>query len=142
VSNRMLFGNQFVALPYIILYQTNQTIKYAFGSSAPSYIQVSTGNILAVGTWAHIVMVYNGGSSVLGVSGNVKIYCNAVLQVYGAESISGTVNTSCKVGDFYLAGADNTYDYDGKMDQVLVYNRELSAAEVALLYGEYDGYNF
>jgi len=77
---------------------------------------------MLTGSWHHVVAVYNND--------HYTIYKDGVLQ----DSTSG--HGSCidlplaeDVGDLFLG-----YRFTGKMDDVLIYNREISPEEVAELY--------
>ncbi len=74
------------------------------------------------GSWHHAVAVYNND--------HYKIYKDGVLQ----DSISG--KASCTdlhlaedVGDLYIG-----YRFTGKIDDILIYNREITSEEVTELY--------
>ncbi len=74
------------------------------------------------GIWHHVVATYNNNS--------YKIYFNGVLN----ESVAGIANcttpyTAQDIGDLFIGKT-----YTGKIDDVLIYNRELSAQDVMDLY--------
>jgi hypothetical protein len=126
---------------------TNGRMGYLFVSGANYHYSEATTTALAAGSWYHVVFVYNGGNSVLYNSGNIKIYVNGTLQTLALVLNSGTISASCRDSKaLRLAmtadtGAD-AYDYDGKMDQVLVWNRPITPEEVALLYNSGNGLAF
>lgn len=78
---------------------------------------------MLTGSWYHVVAVYNNG--------NCKIYKNGVLQDPTAgPGTCQDLPPGEDVGDLFLG-----YRFTGKMDDILIYNREISAGEVAELYG-------
>jgi hypothetical protein len=76
----------------------------------------------AVGQWSHVVGTYDGT--------NQKLYVNGVL--YTPTSWSGTIlsNTTASIG----RGDGNNAAFQGAIDDVRIYNRALSQAEVTNLY--------
>jgi large repetitive protein len=78
-----------------------------------------------VGVWYHAMCVFDGST--------MRLYVNGVLQADAVSYPSGlAVGTSpMKIGVFYT---DNNLPLDGGIDDVRVYNRALSAAEVTQLY--------
>ncbi|MCB4756844.1 MAG: hypothetical protein LHV69_07430, partial [Elusimicrobia bacterium] len=90
-------------------------------------------SIYGIGVWQHVAVTYDGTSQASGV----KIYINGVLQpvtVY-ADNLSGTIlnNTTPYIG----MRSDSSEYFPGQMDDLRVYNRVLSAAEVQTLAGGY-----
>jgi len=88
----------------------------------------STG--VTVGTWTHVAAVFDFSG------GTIKVYLNGTLSATNAAAgfaSTSTPNTPCRS---CTLGAQDTGDsnfYQGGMDDVLVYNRALSAAEVSTL---------
>lgn len=86
---------------------------------------VSSGaGAITTGTWYHIVGVKNGSSS--------KIYVN------GAEAGSGTLQNPTSTSDDFLIGSyrAGALPVSGLMDDVRIWNRALSEAEVGDLYND------
>lgn len=88
-------------------------------------------------TWYHLVMVYNGV--------DIRCYVNGKLDSNGADNpkvySSGINNTSSHA--FMAIGAGSGSDttpldapYNGRMGEVLIYNRALSPSEIQQLYVE------
>jgi hypothetical protein len=107
----------------IVIY--NNGIGY--DDNAANNMAVST-NILLTNTWSHIAVVDNG------TIGETKIYLDGVLQ-----SVTEEVN-NCGVGGSQLCiGARTTQTanyFNGFIDNVMIFDRILSAAEIAHLYRE------
>ncbi|MDP7693686.1 MAG: Ig-like domain-containing protein, partial [Vicinamibacterales bacterium] len=85
-----------------------------------------------VGTWIHVVATYSGNHS----SSGIRLYLNGI-QVDDANDNSGSYagmpDTSVPVN---IGGYEALSDYtDGAIDEVRIYSRELSAAEVSTLHG-------
>ncbi|BAQ92647.1 hypothetical protein [uncultured Mediterranean phage uvMED] len=97
------------------------------GKVSAQYANTNSAHILSnsavsTGQWVHLVGVHTSSSS--------KLYVNGVLQSGGSASDYFTCdqNTigSRRSGEFF----------DGKLDQVRIYSKELSSSEVTTLYGE------
>jgi hypothetical protein len=74
------------------------------------------------GNWNHILMIWDTSA--------VTAYLNGV-SVAGAASASTNSNAETIIGD--IIGHSAGYDFDGKIDEVRIYNRALSADEVRRL---------
>ena len=78
-----------------------------------------TGVIPPVGVWHHLVANYN-----LNKSGGKKVFLNgALLQQGGIGKKNAANNQPLKIGD-----------WPGSLDDIRIYNRALSEAEVKALY--------
>lgn len=95
----------------------------------------TTGNVLATGTWVHIVAVFDG--SLTGNTNRIKFYINGTLST---TSSGGTTPTSLisSASDNILVGwrddSAATYSIDGRMDDIRMYSRALTAGDVSELY--------
>lgn len=85
-----------------------------------------SGTSINLNEWVHVVASYDGSNS--------KIYVNGVLNA----SASDTTDTSYDSVDLYIGtrAGGNTNIFNGKIDDVRIYNKALSASEVAALYGD------
>jgi len=100
------------------------------GSVANNSVIVDYPSIYNDGTWMNICCTYNGNSSYTGVN----IYRNgaSVSPTVITTSIGITINSSASV---QLSGRGGTGAiWPGSMGNAMIYNRELSAAEVAQNY--------
>ncbi len=94
----------------------------------------SDGNIVPTGSWSHICMTYNNSS----VANDPAYYLNGA-QI-GVVEVSTPVGTASSTagGDYFIGAIDNgvagTDFLDGKIDEVRLYNRILTAAEIQSLY--------
>jgi hypothetical protein len=88
-------------------------------------------NVITTNTWYHIVFTKNGTGA-----GDTKIYINGVSQVLLTDNPQvWTDNNNDK-----FIGKGNTsssrHDLDGLLDDIRLYNRSLSSAEVVVLYNQ------
>ena len=100
------------------------TNTYTNGTTSGDY-GVSSSTTLSSGTWYHGAIVVSRGDN------NVKFYLN------GSLDNSATINTlGISTSDYVMVGGPYTDSYsgaryfDGKIAQVLSYNRSLSPAEI------------
>lgn len=83
---------------------------------------------LVAGVWQHIVFTYAGGSNINGA----RVYKDAVV---GSIPGSGTLSGTMLVGqDFNLGSRNAGFFYAGNMDEVTVWDKALTQAEVTELY--------
>ena len=82
------------------------------------------------GVWRHAVATYDGSNTPAGI----KIYINAVSETLTTtqNNLDDTIvnDAICSIGSFNGA----SYFYNGNMDEILIYNKKLSSAEVTALY--------
>ena len=81
----------------------------------------STSTALIAGSWTHVTWVRNGTSN--------KIYVN------GTQEVDSSVTATCAASTLHIGAGYPTY-FDGQIDDVRIYNRALTAAEIKALYSE------
>ncbi|CAE7949138.1 unnamed protein product, partial [Symbiodinium sp. KB8] len=89
-------------------------------------ISTSAG-VITAGQWYHITITKSTGP----VDTGVKIYVNGVDQ--GSLTSNSTIANNLQTGPIYLGqfgAAAMGFNFNGKMDEVVVWDRELSAGEV------------
>jgi len=94
------------------------------------------------GEWYHVVGTYDGSKS----NSGLKIYLNGVDQTAGYNFTSGTY-TGMSNGDQDVVlgkiGWGDAHFWDGRIDEVAIYNTELSSLDVANLYdASFSGYDY
>jgi len=94
----------------------------------------SQGELITYNDWNHIMVTYNGSSLASGVTW----YINGSEATGGTgpssvSSISGTTTNSIMARIGSKVGGDLKY-FNGRIDEIRAYNRELSAAEAADIY--------
>lgn len=97
------------------------------GGTFPLFAFNSTSALVA-GSWQHIVITYSGGSNINGA----RCYRNAsVADTPSSSALSGSFSNTAS----FVLGARNTaFPFSGNIDEVTVWNKALSAAEVSELY--------
>ena len=77
-----------------------------------------------LGQWTHIALTYDGAT--------IKVYANGALVGSGTPTTTGNID-----GDpspFNIGGRDDGLDFNGLIDEVEVFNRTLSQAEITAIY--------
>lgn len=112
---------------YAIRKDTGSSIIVDIDDGSAS-VSLSTSNLPFDGTWAHIVVTWDGSTA--------KIYIDGTEEASDSNSSMGSVSNS---GTFYLGHRDASDDhYQGKLDDVRVYDKALSNTEVSDIYNNVD----
>jgi Concanavalin A-like lectin/glucanases superfamily len=94
------------------------------GEGWPS-ARVTSGEIIKPGVWYHVAWTYDQSAMVLYVNG-----------VAAAKEVIGPQTITASSSDLRISGDDNEHVYfDGLIDEVSLYDRALSSAEIETLYG-------
>jgi len=106
-----------------------EAIRIIFIQSGAVYKYVDS-SVLAVDTWHHVVATYDGSNTV----GGINLYINGSLD-NSTTGTSGTLTSitsaeSLKIGKY----ASSSNMYEGNIDDVIVFNAELSASDVTDIY--------
>lgn len=108
---------------WIYMYLINST-------SANNYIGVSVNTDYSDGTWHHVVATYDGSSTAAGI----HIYVDGVDKVLAVvrDTLSLTIQNAidCCIG----ARGTGAYFWNGYLDEVVIYNKELSQDEAEFRY--------
>jgi len=95
-----------------------------YATTCCSDMDAGNGNELPVGVWKHVVMVHNGAQD--------KIFIDGVLA--NEKNTTGALHKTTYPLGFGYDPIDKGSFFDGSLDDVQLYNRALSDAEVASLY--------
>jgi len=106
-----------------VFYISSGMSRIVFGIQNDSGTRNETANaVISVDTWQHVVGVWDGT--------NTKIYIDNSLSS-NSGSIGGSVS-----GQSWLRIAQATTDFEGKIDEIRIYDRALSSDEIELIYNE------
>ncbi|HEY4525594.1 MAG TPA: LamG domain-containing protein, partial [Candidatus Paceibacterota bacterium] len=107
---------------FLQLYQANSSLRWYINGTAENY------GAPVAGQWQHFAAVYDGTAA------TKAVYLNGTLT--SQVSQSGALNTSnsypLRIGTYYYASPSNLFS--GKIDDVRMYNRALTAAEISAIY--------
>jgi hypothetical protein len=104
-------------------------VRAASGTSTP-YDYLGIGNAEFVGSWHHIVYTWSRGSAM------IALYVDGVLR----QTVNNAKWDASHSGTLQLGGFNSGTpgaSFPGLMDDVRIYNRVLSAAEIGTLSGEH-----
>jgi RHS repeat-associated protein len=106
---------------YSLYANTNYSRPGTYITENGTEYDLTGGNLLPVGQWSYLTSTYNGGT--------LAIYVNGAL--VGSRSL--TVSISPSDGPLRIGGDDIWEDehFAGRIDEVRIYNRALSPAEIA-----------
>jgi hypothetical protein len=115
------------AKPHYITYQLRAFTKaYVNMYISPVHYQVETDEILVPNTWYHIVGVFDRASD------KGYVYINGVLEAEGPLPDPPSTNDGLTKIGCRNNGTDGSFD--GKIDEVRIYDRALTAEEIRKLY--------
>lgn len=116
----------------IFMRDKDNRIVNSFGTSSSSKSDLFTKTIFSSDQWYHVVYVRTYTTNTVYVNGN---FDNS--NTYSGYSISN--NDRLYIGHFYASGGCCYWQYrfmNGKIDDIRIYNRALSADEVKAIYNE------
>jgi hypothetical protein len=102
------------------------TIQWALANQSPGWNWVNTGYVAPLNQWTHIAVTYENGLA--------KTYANGQL-VHTHQGAGAIGDIDATQNDFRIGGRQGIpQHFQGRLDEVRVYNRALTAAEAAALY--------
>ncbi len=113
------FGkSQNLANDYLLMYLFDQLIGIVKTSGGETTVITTNTFVPPVGQWTHIAMSYDGGT--------IRLYVNGVQTGTAAK----TGNISNSGSPFVVGGRAGQFLYNGLVDEVEVFHRTLSGAEI------------
>ena len=114
------------------VFDANLGIIFGLFTDSTHYLYIRAPDVTIYGgTWKHVRATYNGN----GLASGVHIYIDGVentpLQVIQNNLGGGTIKNS---KDFFVAASGNVGYFNGKLDEVVVYNKVLNKNEVLFRY--------
>ncbi len=115
----------------LLTYGTNQ-LQFSVDYATTDLNRNSAASVFATNTWCHVLATWDGTASATGA----KIYVNGVQVAYDASQVNGTGARGADSATQLTLGNTTTGDrsFNGVIDDVRVYNRVLTAAEIAAVY--------
>jgi len=102
---------------------SQQRLRTRIRAGGSTATLVASSGTLATNTWYHVATTYDGAT--------IKLYLNGVL--VGSTNKTGALNTSSAVGVDIGRNPDSYGYLSGKLDDMRVYNRALTASEITTL---------
>lgn len=119
---------------YALFHRSTNVLRLQLVSTYSSNrIIIEVLNSLPVSRWTHIVVTYDGSSTAAGL----KVYLNGVLTdpYVINDNLSATMVAKTPFNVGCTANVDNVELSAGQVDDLAIYDKELSAAEVTTIYG-------
>jgi hypothetical protein len=111
--------------------QGNNMIRYLVNWTSGLVSGGTPDDSVTLNQWQHIALTYDGSNP----SNRAKIYINGVSQSITDYEVDPSGNTVTTEYPWVIGGvADQSFTFDGYIDEVRVYSRALSGAEVRDLY--------
>ena len=128
-ENQVVFGDNSATPIFSFEYWgSNNRMYFEYGSSLYAYLTLTS--VVTAGSWHNVILVYNGGGS--SDTDKIKIYIDGV-DKSSSMTYVGTIPASlnASIGDFWIGnGQKYNVPFNGKIANVQIYNRALSAQEV------------
>ena len=114
-------------------YETDGSLQFkmtANSASTSSTLLIRTQVIIADNTWQHVAATYSGN----GLNSGLNLYVNGVSPTVNR---SGTLTVSVANTSQFNLGARRNAEalWNGNLDEVSVFNSELSASDITTIYG-------
>ncbi len=128
-------GNDIAKTYFIFMHRTDKsglTFQWDNGAGSAFWPATASQNLTA-NTWTHAVVVFQPSAN------TVDIYQNGVRVTHDTAFITApdqTTGQTWNIGSW--GGTPVANFFNGSLDDIRIYNRALSAAEVTALYGEYN----
>jgi len=114
---------------YIFSLRTDNKLQLFIAESLSKSILVFSDETLSANTWYNLAFTYDGSNSGSGV----KMYINGTLTAPNITN-TGTITTILNAAPFQISGRGGAAgNVDGRVDQVTIYDYELSQAQVTTL---------
>lgn len=108
-------------------------LKFILGNTLSNRIKIQgTTDLLGLG-WTHIACTYDGSTNASGT----KLYINGSLETLNAGLTQDTLgsNTTLNSASFNIGSRGGSRFFEGNIDEVSVFNSELSSTDINSLYG-------
>ena len=111
---------------------TGTYLAFSVCNGSTSYAYIS--DFVLVGVWYHLVFVFDGAGATN--SDRLKIYSNGQQRTLTFNGTIPSATPSIPSTPFYLGYTSSTYCLLGLLDDVMIFNRVLTASEIQQLYRE------
>ncbi|MEM6468653.1 MAG: LamG-like jellyroll fold domain-containing protein, partial [Planctomycetota bacterium] len=118
---RQLIGQYSVGDGFFIAKNSSNALQFVVDGDSSIVAHSYAGGWMADGNWHHVVATRSGD--------DFQLYVNGVGNTASTQTV-GTVST----GEPLLIGGTDSSDFEGLLDEVRIYSRALSSADVTALY--------
>jgi len=122
---RILFRPGQYAYHIAFLFNPSGTVRFGSEASDGSYSELNSATAVTAGNWVHVAIIHDGSTK--------KIYINGI-QDANTESQSGFNNNVISDISLGMEEGNQAQQFYGKMDEIAIYDRALSASEIQQQY--------
>ena len=101
----------------------DQRIGFSVSSDGTTWAKTVYSSAAALGEWTHVVAVFDPGSS-------IKLYINGVLSATEDTSATSLHDSGAYVGTAFYWGGPTYGEFNGRVDEMAVYDKALSPVEI------------
>ena len=117
---------------WVFTKHTGNIIRLSLQNNGTSnWIDVRTNGTVSPDIWYNITFTYDGSTTIVGT----KIYIDGVLQTYSSQ-LNNLTNTILNSSDVKIGVNDTVRYLNGSIDEVTIYNNELSQQDVTDIYSK------
>ncbi len=134
ILNRMMAAQPFTGW---IIYMSAGAIQVFLANSisGANYIQINVNENFADNLWHHLIITYDGSSLAAGV--HIYIDGNEKILLVVRDALSASIQNA---EDCRIAARDRpTHHFEGQVDEVVIYDKELTPGEVAARWNSGNG---
>ena len=116
-----------------VLFNANNRVRFNIigDAGAGDLIIIESGNALVINKWTHVVCTYDGS----GINAGLKIYIDGINQPLNILTAGPLVGTTVSLSNMHLGSRPGILNFmNGNLDEMAVYNFELSNLQVAELF--------
>lgn len=119
-----------------IFFENNERVRVFLIDASGNAVQATgdVGSFKDYGKWHHVTVTYDGSSAGAGM----LVYVDGLYSFAGTGSVSNTTLNTAPLNMGAGAGGSSKF-FDGKMDDMRIYNRTLSPTEISQLYRQGQG---
>ena len=117
---------------YFISTTNIDKIQFQIRNNGSNRLRGESTNTITTDAWNHIAFSYDGSSNISGC----KLYINGSLETFSVSenTLSATILNSSQFCIANSTSIGSSDFFNGKLDKVNIYNRQLSSTEVSQLY--------
>lgn len=111
---------------------TTNRLTFSVDYATTDLLRRSANNTITMGAWQHVAVTWNGSST----ASNAIIYINGAVPSYATTTNASGARANDAAQNIAIGNPPTLTDrsFDGRIDDLRIYNRVLTAAEIASLY--------
>jgi hypothetical protein len=136
-ANRIILGKDSagsggLSRGYFLGFNTSGAVTFQIRRSGARRMKGDSTNTFSTSTWYHVVLTYDGSNALSGCT--LYIDNSSETLTNTDDDCNGSIQNSSQlcIGGYTSIGTDSPFD--GYIDQVTIWNKELTGAEVSELY--------